>query len=521
MALQTVQRVLAVAGLSALLLSCAPAPTAAPAPGGSQPAPAAQQRFVWGFSFLQPTLHPFISIGMEGRRFDIFEQLLTQDPTGRDVQPMLASAWKMLDPQTYEFTLRQDGRFHDGTPLTATDVAFSVNRAIDPEKRYPIGAARMPTIEGAEAIDQYTVRVRTKAPDALLLKRMAYLSILPKAYLERVGDDEFSLKPIGSGPYKVREFITGDRLVLVPHTEHAWRKGKFAEVVIRNVPEASARVAGLRTGELHYISATPIDQVDTLKAAGFQYIQLDAGSSGGYRMTAIYYEPLRDKRVRQAINYAIDKDAIVKGIYRGYTQVEQGQFLQPGVFGYHPNLKPYPYDPALARRLLAEAGYPNGFDLAIEAKVDRADVAQVGQFIQDQLREVGIRATFTAIVDQATVEDKIFGRVQRAPLWASGLITTPYMDADAALVWFWSGQPPQTRYYENPEFDKYFLPSRTELDPKKREELIWKALEVLREDPPYLFLIQTVEIHMYSPKLQGVTKRFDRAPLLDQLSFSS
>ncbi|MCS6803338.1 MAG: ABC transporter substrate-binding protein [Chloroflexota bacterium] len=513
-------RVAAVLALVVLVAGCAPNPAASPT-GGRAPAPPQPQRFVWGFSFLQPTLHPFISIGMEGRRFDIFEQLLTQDPTGRDVQPMLASAWKVIDPQTYEFTLRGDGRFHDGTPLTAIDVAFSVNRAIDPEKRYPIGASRFPTLEGAEAIDDKTVRVRTKSVDVLLLKRMAYLSILPKGYLERVGDDEFTLRPVGSGPFKVKEFFPGDRLVLVPHTEHPWRKSKFSEVIIKNVPEASARVAGLRSGELHYISATPIDQVDALKAAGFQAVQLDAGSSGGYRMTAIYYEPLRDKRVRQAINYAIDKEAIVKSIYRGYTQVEQGQFLQPGVFGYHPTLKPYPYDPALARRLLAEAGYPNGFDLKLEAKVDRADIAQVGLFVQDQLRAIGIRASFDQIVDQATVEDKIFGRVQRAPLWASGLITTPFMDADAALVWFWSGQPPATRYYENPEFDRYFLQSRTETDPKKREELIWKALEVLHEDPPYLFLVQTTEIHMYTPTLQGVVKRFDRAPLLDTLSFRS
>jgi peptide/nickel transport system substrate-binding protein len=515
-----VSRLSALATLVAMVVGCAPNPAATPS-GSGAPAQPAEQRFVWGFSFLQPTLHPFISIGMEGRRFDIFEQLLTQDPTGREVRPMLASGWKLIDPQTYEFTLRGDGRFHDGTPLTATDVAFSVNRAVDPEKRYPIGASRFPTIEGAEAVDDKTVRVKTKSVDVLLLKRMAYLSILPKGYLERVGDEEFTIKPVGSGPYKVKEFVTGDRLVLIPHTEHAWRKGRFSEVVIKNVPEASARVAGLRTGELHYISATPIDQVDALKAAGFQAVQLDAGSSGGYRMTAINYEPLRDKRVRQAINYAIDKEAIVKSIYRGYTQVEQGQFLQPGVFGYHPNLKPYPYDPAKARQLLAEAGYANGFDLKIEAKVDRADIAQVGQFVQDQLRAIGIRATFEQIVDQAAAEDKIFGRVQRAPLWASGLITTPYMDADAALVWFWSGQPPATRYYENPEFDQYFLPSRTENDPKKREELIWKALEVLREDPPYLFLIQTTEIHMYSPKLQGVTKRYDRAPLLDTLSLTN
>lgn len=474
----------------------------------------------WGFSFLQPTMHPFISIGMEGRRFDLFEQLLTQDPTGRDVGPMLATSYKTLDATTYQFTIRPNVTFHDGSKLTAEDVAFSVNRAIDPEKKYPIGASRFPTIESATVVDPQTVNVKTKSVDALLLKRMAYLSILPKAYLERVGDDEFSQKPVGSGPYKMKQYITGDRLVLEAYTAHSYRKPTIPEIIIRNVPDASQRVNGLKTGELDYISAVPLEQIEGLKSAGFSLVSLDAGSSGGYRMTAINYDPIKDKRVRQAINYAIDKDAIVKNIYLGYTQVEQGQFLQPGVFGYNPNLKPYPYDPAKAKQLLSEAGYPNGIDLKLEAKVDRADIAQVGLFVQSQLKEVGVRAEFAQVTDQAAAEDKIFGRVPRAPLWASGLITTPYMDADAALVWFWSGQPEATRYNMNPDFDAVFVPSRTEVDPKKREELIWKSLEILRDDPPYLFLVQTTEIHMFSPKLQGVTKRFDRAPLLDELKFN-
>lgn len=498
----------------------APQPTGGQAPG--QPAkPPVDQKLTIGQASITPTMMPYISICCTQRRYDIFDMIVGQKADG-SVEPMVATSWKVVNDTTWEFTIRQDLKFHDGSSLTADDVVFSITRSIDPEKKYAI-TNRLQTIQGATRKDAATVVVTTTGPDPILLKRAALISVLPKAYLERVGDAEFANQPIGSGPFKLKEYIPENRVVVVA-TEHPFRKSQaITEVTIKSVPEPSTRVAGLKTGELDWADAIPIDQAEGLKSLGLQIISIDAGSSTGYWMDTVIRDqpktgPIGNKLVRQALNYAIDKDPIVKNIYRGFTKVEQGQPIQPETFGYHPGLKPYPYDPAKAKQLLAQAGYANGFKLTLAVLMSGAEATAQHLFVQDQLKQIGVELEITPLGEYANFRDMFYGDKTRSDLFAPGLINTPAMDADFSLVWFSSTQPLGSRHYNNPEFDKYYLASTTEMNEQKRKELIGKALEVMLEDPPWLYMLQSTLLIAYNAKVKGMERRTDREQRYDRLS---
>ncbi|MCL6650196.1 MAG: hypothetical protein K6U89_17940, partial [Chloroflexi bacterium] len=175
-----------------------------------------------------------------------------------------------------------------------------------------------------------------------------------------------------------------------------------------------------------------------------------------------------------------------------------------------------PYDPAKARRLLEEAGVV-GAKLTIDLLRSATQAEPITLFVQSQLRAVGLDVDINVLGDYAVFRDKFYGVLPRAPLFPPGLNNQPLMDADAALTWFASNQLGGARHYDNPEFDKYYLASMVEMDENKRRELIWKALEVFCEDPPYLFLVQDLKVWAYRPVLENVIKRVDREPRLDQI----
>jgi peptide/nickel transport system substrate-binding protein len=309
---------------------------------------------------------------------------------------------------------------------------------------------------------------------------------------------------------------------LVPFTEHPRRKPILTEVIVRNVPEPSARVAGLRTGDLDFSLAIPFDQIDVLKNAGVETYSVDFGQSGGFKIDTLSDTPMKDKRVRQALNYAVNKDLIVERIYRGYTRPEQGQILQPEVFGFNPNLKPYPYNPTLAKQLLAQAGYPNGFKTTMEAYVgSRPEVRDIGIVMQSQFREIGVETDYTPVTDFALWSDKFYGRTDRAPILGTGLNLVPAMDPDFGLVWFKSTQAEGLRYYNRPDFDAAYEASTREMDQTKRRDLVWRMLDIMYEDPPYLFVTQVAILLAHGKKIQGIEKRFDQDPLLEKVWVSA
>ncbi|GIW08825.1 MAG: diguanylate phosphodiesterase [Dehalococcoidia bacterium] len=502
------------AGVLIVLAACAPAqsPTAGSTSPQGQTQPTGPQRLVIGQASITPQMHPYISICCTQRRYDVFDPVLHQKDDG-SVEPGAATAWKSVDPTTWEFTIRQDMKFHDGTPMRADDVVFSIKRASDISFKYAI-TSRLETIADASKVNETTVRVVTKQPDGLLLKRMAMVSVLPQAYLERVGDAEFGNKAIGTGPFRLVEFVPDSKIVVRAIPEHPFRKATgVTEVEIRNVPEAAARVAGLKSGELDMADTIPIDQADSLKAAGFNVIVVDSGSSTGYWLDTVVGRqpktgPMADRRVRLALNYAIDKELVAKNIYKGYTKPEQGQFVQPETFGFNPNLKMFPYDPNRAKQLLAEAGYANGFKLTLAQLQINAEANAQALLVQDQLRQIGVELEIQPIGEYAVFRDYFYGVRQRTDLFAPGLINTPALDADFALVWFCTCQADPGRWhYNNPEFDRVYQQSVTEVNETRRKELLQRAIEIIHNDPPYLFMVQGTRLIFANKKVQGLARR--------------
>lgn len=501
-----------------VMFATACAPTAAPvATGGSssgQPAqPAVPQTLTIGQASITPQMHPYISICCTQRRYDVFDMILGQKDDGA-IEPSIATAWKNIDPLTWQFTIRTDVKFHDGTPMTADDVVFSVKRGADIQYKYAI-TSRLDVIKDAVKVDDKTVNIITTRPDGILLKRMALVSILPKAYLEKVGDEVFGNKPIGTGPFKLTEFVPDNRIVVQAVPEHPFRKPTgVTTVTIKNIPDISARIAGLKTGELDMADTIPVDQADGLKSAGFTIIARDSGGSSSYWVDTVVGKtpkttPTADKRVRLALNYAIDKDLIAKNIYKGYTKPEQGQIIQPETFGFNPNLKAYPYDPAKAKALLAEAGYPSGFKISMASQTSSAEINAMNLVIQDQLKAIGIELTIEPIGEYAVYRDYFYGVRQRTDIFAVGsLINTPALDADFAFIWFCTCQADPGRWHFNsPEYDAAYQASQVEVDETKRKALLQKAAEVMYNDPPVLFTVQTTILTAVSQKVKGAVRR--------------
>jgi len=291
---------------------------------------------------------------------------LTQFGANYEVKPSVAEKWDLsADGKTWTFTIRKDMKWPNGDPLTAEDVAFTMNTVND--KTWP-QKAFFANVTSAKATSDTTVEFATKQQDMSVPNGGPYLWIVPKKYYESIGFDQFILKPMGSGPYEMTSFKAADNISFKKRTaEHAFRKPIANEISFKAIPENSQIIAGLRTGELDIASQVNFsgDQVDQLKAAGMN-IYMALASVSSFPFVQGSYEsrntPLKDKRVRIALNYAIDKEAIAKTIYKGYSK-PTGQVGVPGSLYWDDTVQPYPYDPAMAKKLLADAGYPNGFKL--------------------------------------------------------------------------------------------------------------------------------------------------------------
>jgi peptide/nickel transport system substrate-binding protein len=507
------------ASLALLAAACSPAapPPSAPATtGGNAPAAATavpELKLRVGIPNLISTMDPHASIGGNPRRYGMYECLLGQDETGK-IEPALASEWKNLDTTTWQFKLAPGRKFSDGNPVTIEDVKYSFDRVLNPDLKLAV-MNRVLTIDKTEAVDSSTFNITTKGPDPLLAKRVATVAIVEKAYTEKLSLGDFGLKGLGAGPFMQTEFVVNDHLTMAANPYYPKKPGAV-ELTIRQVPESSARIAGLRTGELDIAGGVPVDQADTLKAGGTQIVVFGQGASqGAYLFQDIPNSPTNDKRVRLALNYGFDKESIAKNIYKGYTKPEDGQLVQSNTFGYNPNVKTFPYDPAMAKKLLADAGYANGFKMKVDVLNSSAEAQATWLFIQSQWKDIGVDTELNMYNDNAIYLDWFYGRRQRDPVYSVALTNAPAIDADFALIWFSGKQPEPQRVYNNPDFDAAYVASTTELDETKRKELLQKAIQVMHDDPPYLFLIQGFGLYAARPDLVNIIPRGDGEPKFD------
>jgi peptide/nickel transport system substrate-binding protein len=318
-----------------------------------------------------------------------------------------AERWQMSpDGMTWTFWLRKGITFHDGTELTAEDVKWSLEMVSKPESIAAFAARLRNSVEAIETADPYTLVIRTKKPDLWLAQDLSMAAgyegaILPRRYYEQVGPDGFAAKPVGSGPYRWVKGLPGSFIQLEAVERH-WAEGvpKVQTVTYRVVPEESTRIAMIQTGEADVVGVSR-ERVAELAARGLKVFVKERGSViGCYFHQQWEGHPVGDRRVRQALNLAINREEIVNFIFAGQAKLMAmypiGSFAVAA--GADPELKPYPYDPAKAKQLLAEAGYPNGFETTIYsyAREDVPEMPRLVEAIAGYAAKVGVKLNIFA-----------------------------------------------------------------------------------------------------------------------------
>lgn len=332
-------------------------------------------------TFSDQTMVPWAGSGQRKTYLDlVYEYLVYLDADG-NTEPGLAESWEMADEgKTWTFHIRKGVPFSGGYgDVTAADVKYSIERLIADDSRAGPASTMRRVIDTVETPDDYTVVVRLKAPDFLLDKgyfgEAQQLGIVSKAYIEKVGEDAAKAAPVGTGPYVLKNSVDGSEIDMALREDIApgshWRANPaFRNIVFRAVPEEATRVAMLRAGEAD-IAPVGFDSIPGLKDAGIRIVSAEKTWSPVIRLGGIVQTdparfnpdvPWADVRVRQAMNYAVDKQTIIDELFHGEGVVANGDTPVQAWDG----VSPYPYDPAKAKELLAEAGYPDGFEMTLK-----------------------------------------------------------------------------------------------------------------------------------------------------------
>ena len=418
---------------------------------------------------------------------NIFDHLITRGADGR-FAPQLASAWRYTDETTLVFDLKTNIAFQDGSRVTPEDVVFSVRRIVDPALKSP-QRGYYDLITSAEVTGPAQVTLRTRVPYPTLMAHLTHLAIVPKAYVEKVGDAAFNQQPVGTGPYRLREWRRGVQVVLDAQDAN-WRGAPpFRSAAFRVVPDAATRVADLRSGRADISRQMNADDAQVIKGdAKLQVISV-ATERVGYLFVNQLWGPTTDVRVRRAISMAIDRDTILATLFAGYAKPVD-IMLAPVSFGYTPEVKAWPYDPAQARALIKEA---NAVGAQLVFLTSPFYDRRLVEAIQQMLQEVGLKVEIRPL-DNASYLRARQGTPQDAGSIAPGRWSCACQDADGTIFPLFRTGGIWAKY-SNPEFDKLVDAARSTLDETKRLGLYRSAFAILREDAPVVPLFQDAAIY--------------------------
>ena len=423
--------------------------------------------------------------------YHVFDHLAARELKTAKVGPSLALSWKTLDASTWEVKLRPGVKFHDGTPFTAKDVKATFERVLDEKNKLAgTGRSNHAKIKSVEVIDDLTVRFRIDGPYPLFVERLTAQVMQSEKVMREKGHDWMQENPVGTGPYKLVKWTRKHEHLLVRNEDYWGPKPAFKFVLVRIIPDQATQIAELISGGVDVIKAVPPDQMDVINKSGAArtstspilrtaYLVLDqAGRSGP--------NPFTDRRVRQAANLAVDMDVIIKHVLNGLGD-RVATVVNPMAFGFDPNLKPYKQEVARAKRLLAEAGYPNGFEVRFlqGAPLLEPAVPQTSEAITADLAKVGIRTKRHYIGEIGPFVTQV--RENKAgPMFEGSWGYGSIFDADAILYdTHRCGEP--YSYYCNKQLDDLISQGRSTLDAKKRAEIYVNAQKLLFDDAAALF----------------------------------
>lgn len=446
--------------------------------------------------------------------YNIFDFLVRMSADGTEVVPALATSWEQTDDNTWRFYLREGVTFTNGEAFNADSVIYTLDRIFEPDSGRT--TYNLKVLDSWTAVDEYTVDLHTADPCNDMPTRLYDMAILPAGYCEEVGDDAFGTKPVGCGPYKLGEWATNDYIELVANEDYWDGAPECKKMTFRTIPEISTRLAELMAGSVDLVLDLNPDYIDTVNGydgyAAVSALSKRVAYIGIDTLNADSPKELQDVRVRQALNYAIDRDTIIENVYMGNAE-KLATIWRPDYVGYDEALSgpdgAYPYDPEKAKELLAEAGYADGFTIDLYytpqmfLKCEETCLAVAGY-----LEDIGLTVNVNEVEYNALRAQLINGQDAHA---VKGL-----------FAWNWGSKPQTpdghlagaietggiTSYYTNSEVDALIAELRA-VPEEERAAVAQELQELLYEDCPYIYLWQQVDIY-------GISEDLNWEPRLDQ-----
>jgi peptide/nickel transport system substrate-binding protein len=475
---------------------------------------------------IDPHYHNFG--GNKGLLPNLFDALTAMDARDR-LGPDLAVSWRLVDDATWEFKLRDGVTFSDGAPLTADDVAFTIERVPHVQTTVTDMSEYVKAIARVEVVDRLTVRFHTTGPFPLAPEYLSAIGIVSRAHGEGATTSDYNTgrAAIGTGPFRLVSWARGDKVVLARN--ETWWGGRqpWDRVTIRYIKNPASRLAALLAGDVDLIDQVSVQDIARLKddarfsvasglsddIVGFVFDLQDRSSPtiAGKDDKPLAVNPFRDRRVREAVDLAIDRDAIRDRIMNGQSDPDN-QYMKPGQYGYDPDLPSSRFDPVKAKRLLADAGYPDGFKLGVACQNDRfVNDATICQALAQMLTRVGI-ATTPEVMPHAVW-------VPRANQHEFSLFTYFWtIDTPEPSIMLISqlATPDATRgrgafnrgMYSNPAFDSVLDRALVTLDRNAREALLIKATDIAFRDHAL------VPLH-HQFNIEAMARRIRHTPRID------
>jgi ABC-type transport system substrate-binding protein len=520
--------------------------------GGEEPAPAEEkmapaekapaQVLIFGSSGDVSRLDPGdVTDGESIQRMDnIFEGLVEFEPGTTQIRPGLATSWVISDDgKEITFNLRRGVKFHDGTDFNADAVVFSLARQYDPDHPYhqygewAYWGYMFYDVDWVEKIDDYKVKIHMKVPNASMMLNLAMFTaaIVSPANAERRGEDAFKY-PVGTGPFKFVEWVKDDHITLEAFDDYWKGRPKLDRLIFRVIPDASARLLALEAGEVHGIEYPNPADFDRISANDDLTLMVQPGMNIGYMAmnagygykdanqngvrdpdepwvkTPGYYEPLTKKKVRQAINMAIDKKSIVRDLYRGTASVAING-MPPFMLGYNDDIKDWPYDPARSKQLLAEAGYPDGFEVTLHVMpVSRPymfDPPKIGEAIQAYLADVGIMVNFYQVDWGTYLQETEEGKHQMCLLGWTGDNGDPdnFMNVLYGPNSTSIGTAGNYGFYNDMEAQKLLTAALQTFDVEERAAYYRKVQEMIHESANWVYIAHSNQNLVFRKNVKG------------------
>ena len=448
---------------------------------------------------------------------EIEESLTTFDFKTKKFVPILATSWKQISPTTVEYRLRKGVRFTNGEPFTAAVVKFSIDRMKDPAFKSP-GALFANIVSAVKVVDKHTIRLSAKPASPLLQLYASRIPMVPPRYVRQHGNDYFSRHPVGTGPYVLSSWVKDDHVTLKANPRYWGGKPSIGTVVFRSIPNAATRLAALRSGEVDIIEELEPSDVGQAKRAGLRAMVVPSLRVVNIQFNYLKGGPLKDIRVRQALNYAVDKDAIVEHILGGYGRVLDGQMVSPEYIGHNSALRPYRYNPEKAKQLLAAAGYNSSHKLSLTLYGPQGRYvgdAETLQAVAGYLQKVGVDAT-AQLMDWGIFLQRVLAK-DVAP--ANYSANAPPPDA-GVLYQFNLTCDGSFSQYCNPGMSAQVKKANTIVDPGKRARFLRRLSVELRKEAPMLFLNQINDIYGVRSNVHGFAPNPDENFLLRGVTVS-